>query len=200
MRTPLGGLDRRVDPQPASSGPATPGPAAATAPAFRLFQLHAVEFEAMVHQLVAELPGDFLLQALDLVVHELDDFARLHVDQVIVMLVGGFLVTRAPIAKLMAFQNPGFLEELYRAVDGCDRDPRVDANSTLVELFHVRMVRCLRQDACNDAPLLRHLQAALNAESFDSSTHNRQHPNQGFTGRPRPGRRRTTAGRWPTNP
>src|SRR5215217_1085930 len=54
---------------------------------------HAVEFEAVVDQLVAELAGDGLLQGLDLLVDELDDLAGLHVDEVVVVDVGRLFVT-----------------------------------------------------------------------------------------------------------
>ena len=54
----------------------------------------------MVDQLVAELAGDELLEALDLLVAKLDDVAGLQVDQVIVMVFAGLLIARPAIAKI----------------------------------------------------------------------------------------------------
>src|SRR5690554_1001235 len=143
----------------------------------------------MIDQLVTELARYFFLQALDLLVHEFDDFARLRVDQVIVMLIARCFVARAPVAKLVAFQNTGFLEGFDGAIDRGNGDSRIDMDSPLIELLYIRMVCRLGENPRDHQPLFGHLQAALNAEGFDSGTHKLDpHPNQGFTGRPRPGR------------
>ena len=80
----------------------------------------------MVDQLVAELAGDLALQPLDLFGLELDDFAAAQVDQMIVMRLGDLLVARAALAKIMARDDAGILEQLDGAIDGRDRDVLVD--------------------------------------------------------------------------
>ena len=52
----------------------------------------------------------------------------------------GILVAGAAIAELEFVQDAGLLEELHRAVDGRDRDPRVDSGGARMELVHVGVV------------------------------------------------------------
>ena len=54
----------------------------------------AVELQPVVHDVVAELAGDLVLQLLDAVRLELDDVAGLDVDEMVVMLAAGVLETR----------------------------------------------------------------------------------------------------------
>ena len=74
-----------------------------------------VKLEPVIDELVAELFGDLTLQLFDLVVVELDHLARLHVDQVVVMLVGHFLEARTPVAKIVPLQNAGLFEQAARS-------------------------------------------------------------------------------------
>ncbi len=70
---------------------------------------HAVKLEAVIDEAVAELAGDFFLKLLDLWRVELDDFAGLHIDQVIVVLFRHFLVACATIAEIMRLEGAGVL-------------------------------------------------------------------------------------------
>jgi hypothetical protein len=60
----------------------------------------------VVDEAEAEFFGDGLLEALDLLVTELDDFAGAHVDQVIVVLVRNRLVAAASGAKSWRAMTP----------------------------------------------------------------------------------------------
>src|SRR5690606_15012717 len=146
---------------------------------FHLLELHAVKLQAMIDQCIAELARYFLLQALNFLVHELDDLAGLHVDQMIMMFVGRLFIAGAPVTKLMALQDAGFLEELHSTIDRGDRDARIDRDCTLIKLFYIRVIRRFREDAGDHAPLLRHLQTTLDAESFNPTAHNSILPKPG---------------------
>lgn len=55
----------------------------------------------MADQLEAQPPRGLALQLLDVLVLELDDLARVEIDQVIVVLVGGLLVAGAAVAEIV---------------------------------------------------------------------------------------------------
>ena len=80
----------------------------------------------MVDEAEAELLGDPPLQRFELLVDELDDIAGLDVDQMVVMLVRRGFVAGAAVAEFVAREDPGFLEQADRPVDGGDRDFGVD--------------------------------------------------------------------------
>src|SRR5690348_3935461 len=65
----------------------------------------AVELHAMVDEAEAEPLGDALLKRLKFVIDEFDHLAGLDVDQMVVVSFRGGLVTRAPVAELMAFED-----------------------------------------------------------------------------------------------
>ena len=88
------------------------------------FERHGVELEPVVDEPIAEALGDQLLDRLDFLVAELDDLAGADVDQVVVMLVGDRLEAGTAILEIMLGDEPGFLEQIERAVDGRQRDAR----------------------------------------------------------------------------
>src|SRR6266550_8829259 len=67
-----------------------------------VLQRHRIKLQPVVDQPVAELAGDFGLQALDLLGLELDHLAGAQVDQVVVMGVGHLLVAGTAVAKIVA--------------------------------------------------------------------------------------------------
>src|SRR4051812_50048488 len=81
-----------------------------------------IEFEPVVDQLIAELARDLGLQALDLLGLELDHLAGAQIDEMVVMRIRYLLVARTAVAKLVAFDDAGILEQLDGAVDGGDGD------------------------------------------------------------------------------
>src|SRR6476646_3629468 len=100
----------------------------------------AVELHPVVNEAEAELFGDALLQRFELVVDELDDVAGLDVDQMVVVGFRSRFVARAAVAELVPFENSGLLEQTDCAVDGGDRDVRIDRGRTGVHRFDVGMV------------------------------------------------------------
>ena len=66
-----------------------------------LGQRHAIEFQPVVNETIAQLLCNKPLQLLDLVVVELDDPACLHVDQMVMMLVRHFLVAGTTVTKIV---------------------------------------------------------------------------------------------------
>src|SRR4030095_863596 len=65
---------------------------------------YAVELQAMVDQIEAELFGDAALQALDVLVDEFDHAARGEIDQMIVVIADLF-VAGAAVAEIVALEN-----------------------------------------------------------------------------------------------
>ena len=79
---------------------------------------HAEELEAMPHQLEAQVAGHPLLQALDLLVAELDHLSALDVDQMIVVHPWRLLISHATGAEVVARQDALALEQAHGPVDG----------------------------------------------------------------------------------
>src|SRR5215475_8973277 len=87
-----------------------------TAGLARSLGAQAVQLVAVAeHGEAAEPLGDLVLQALDLVVLELEDEAALHADQVIVV-VADDLVARLAVAELALDGEPGIDQQLERGV------------------------------------------------------------------------------------
>ena len=84
-----------------------------------------------------------------------------------VMLVAGLLVARAAIAEVVALDDAGLFEQPHGAIDGGDRDVRIDGVGAAIELFHIGMVDRGRQHARDDAALVGHAHVLLDAEFFD---------------------------------
>src|SRR5262245_18574141 len=82
------------------------------------FQWYAEQLEAVTNQREAQLARHPLLQALDFLVAELDDLAGLDIDQMIVVLAGGFLVAAPARAKVMTLEDALGGKKLERPVHG----------------------------------------------------------------------------------
>src|SRR3954470_8741690 len=134
-----------------------------------------VELEPAIDQPVTQAPRHLGLQPFDILRLELDHFAVAQVDEVVVVAVGYLLVTRAAIAKIMALDDAGILEQLHSSIDGGDGDAVVNGGATPIELLDVRVVICGRQHACDDPALLGHAHALGRAYSFDVSRLRRAH-------------------------
>src|SRR5690349_17263075 len=93
----------------------------------------AVKLHPVIDEAEAELLGDALLKRLQLFVDELDDLAGLDVDQVVVVRVRSSFVAGAAVAELVSFEDACLFEQPHGAVDGGDRNLRIDRGGTLVE-------------------------------------------------------------------
>ena len=127
----------------------------------------AVKLHAMVDQAEAEFLRDPFLQRFELVVDELDHLAGFDVDQVVVMGFRRGFVAGAAVAEIVALEDAGFLEQADGAVDGGDRDARIDGGGTRVQRLHVGMVLGFRKDLSNDTALLGDPQALVGTEGLD---------------------------------
>ena len=94
----------------------------------------------MADQIESQLAGHPLLDALDLLVAELDHLAGLQVDQVIVVPARRLLVAPATRAEVVALQEPVRLEQLDGAVDGRERDARIERIGAPVDFLDVGVV------------------------------------------------------------
>src|SRR5690606_15847787 len=127
----------------------------------------AVELQLVADQLIAQLARNLGLQPFDLGVEELDDLARLGVDQVVVVVVAGLFITAAAVAEVVLLDHARLFEQAHGAIDGGDGDVRVDRRSAAIQFFHIGVVFGVRQDAGDHPTLLSHAHAALGAEFFD---------------------------------
>ena len=122
-------------------------------------------------QVEAQSRRDGLHQTLMFRVLEFDDFAGFHVDQVVVVAMLGRLVAGASAAEIPALEDPVLLEQTDRAVDGGDRDVRIEGSGAAVQFLDVGMVGRVRQDTGDDPPLSGHLEAPFDAQAFDARFH-----------------------------
>ena len=120
----------------------------------------------MVDEAEAELERDFFLQLLDFFRVELDNRPGLHIDQVVMVLFGHFLVACAAIAEGMRLNDTGVFEQLDGPVDRRERDRAIERVGAPVQLLGVRVIFGARQNPRDDAPGLGHPQAFFDTEFF----------------------------------
>lgn len=128
-----------------------------------------MQLEAMADQFEPELTGDTLLQPFDILVTKLDDFACFKVDQVIMVLARGFLVSATAGSEIVTFENAIVLEQLQRAIDGREGNARVHLMGPAVDLDDIGMVLGFGEHARDGPPLAGHTEPALAAKPFDTA-------------------------------
>ncbi len=121
----------------------------------------------MIDEAKAEAIGDLLLKRFHFGVGEFDDVARLHIDQMIVMLLGRGFVARTAFTEVVTLENSRLFEKPNRTVHGGDRYFGIDQSGTLVQHLDIGMVFGLRKDARNDPPLLGYAKPFLRAQRLD---------------------------------
>ncbi|PAV69882.1 hypothetical protein WR25_20545 [Diploscapter pachys] len=84
-------------------------------------------------------------------------------------------VARAAVAEIVAIQDAGLFEQAHGAINGGDRNARVDQRGALIHLFDVGMVFGFRQDARDDATLFGDAQALLVAQGFEVDLARHEH-------------------------
>ena len=94
----------------------------------------------MVNEAIAELLGNLALKLFDLGVDKFNDFPGFDIDQVIVVGFGNRLITLAAIAEIVAIKDAGLFEETHGAVDGCDRDARIDGRRAAVKQLDIGVI------------------------------------------------------------
>ena len=67
----------------------------------------------------------------------------------------------------MPVEHAGLFEQADGAIDGRDRDARVDLRGPFVELFHIGVIVAVGQDARDDLALFGNAQALVGAELFE---------------------------------
>src|ERR1700682_6320627 len=146
----------------------TPGFGSCTRLRLLVVQRTAIQSEPVIDQLVAELAGDFGLQLFDLFVGEFDHLAVAQIDQMVVVAVAHLLVAGAAFAKIVAFDDAGVLEQLYRPIYRRDRDLVIDGDAAAIQFLDVGMIAGFRQHARDDAALLGHAHAGGGAAGLDA--------------------------------
>ena len=121
----------------------------------------------MIDEAEPELLGDALLQQLELLVDELDDFTGLDINEMVVVAFGSGLVARTPVAELMALEDARLLEQANGALDGRYRDVRVDRRRPPVERLDVGMILAVTEHARDGLALLGDPQAFVGAQRLD---------------------------------
>ena len=121
----------------------------------------------MIDQAIAQPFGDLALQGFKFGIDEFDHLAGFDIDHVIVVRLGRGFVTGAAIAEIVAIQNAGFLEQAHRAVDGGNRDARIDRRGAFVQLVHIGMIVAFRQHARDYAALVGNPEATIGADGLD---------------------------------
>ena len=83
---------------------------------------------------------DFFLHGFDFFGHEFNDFARVDVDEMVMMLLGDRFIPGASIVKTVPLDQVMFAEHVQRAIYCRDIYARVNPLHPAVEFLHVRMV------------------------------------------------------------
>ena len=98
----------------------------------------AVQFKSMGLDDKAVLSGDLFLQTFDLTILELYNGSTAGTDEVVMMALVGDVVVLRLSAEMPSLGNPGFAEQVQRAVDGSQSQVRV--------FFCELVIHCLRRD------------------------------------------------------
>src|SRR6185369_40821 len=85
----------------------------------------------------------------------------------IVMSLGCGFVTRSPVTELMPFEDSGLLEQPDGAVDGGNRDVRVDRSRARVQRLDVGMVLAVAEHARDHLALLGDSKTLVGAERLN---------------------------------
>ncbi len=113
----------------------------------------------MPAQIIAKLGGDFFLQGFDFGVDEFDHVTGLDIDKMVVVFACRVFVAGAAIAKFQTLQNTGFLEQLYRTIDRCQRYSAVDRTGPRIKFFDIGVIAAVLQHLGNHAALARNAKA-----------------------------------------
>lgn len=100
----------------------------------------------MVHDVVSQGSGDFILKRLDFGRMEFDHVPRVEVDEVVVM-AAGLLKARPPALKRVAMNGSHFFQKLHCAIDGGQGNGGIDLRGAVEDFHRVRVILRLRQDA-----------------------------------------------------
>ena len=134
----------------------------------RPFPADAVEFKTVTAQFITEATSDRLLERFDVRVGEFDDLSGLKVDEMVVVITFGVLVSCATPSEFMAVENSSFVKQFDSTVDCRHRNPRIQTGCPGVQLLHVRMAGRVLEDLGNDSALLSHANARVFATPDDS--------------------------------
>ena len=124
----------------------------------------------MIDEAVPQLFGDLLLQGFQFGVDEFDHLAAFDIDQMVVMRLGSRLVPGTAITEIVPVENAGLFEQANGAIDGGDRNARIDFVGTFVEHFHIGMIVAFGQDPGNDPALFGNAQTLVGAKLFEIDT------------------------------
>src|SRR5262249_51720648 len=133
-------------------------------PLARALARHTIEFELVADEAEAQIARHALLQALDLLVAELDHLAAFDIDQMVVVAARCLLVATAASPKVVPLQEAILREELDGAVDGRKRDAGIHAARPTINLFHVWMIPGGGEHLSDDPALPRQPQPFLRAQ------------------------------------
>ena len=86
----------------------------------------AIEFHPVVDETKTQPFGNLLLQRFKFGIDKLDHLAGFDIDQMIMMGFGRGFIARTAIAEIMAIEDPGLFEKADGAIDGRDRNTRID--------------------------------------------------------------------------
>src|SRR6185295_5106668 len=100
----------------------------------------------------------------------LHHLAAPRVDQVVVVFFRRLFIARASVAEIVPLDDTGILEQLDGAIDSRQRNVGVDRRRPAVQFLGVGMVSSLAEHARDDAALLGHPQAFLDAPLLDHRT------------------------------
>jgi hypothetical protein len=121
---------------------------------------HGVELEAVANEPISEPSRNFILETLDPRVPELDHLARLEVDEVVVMPLGGPPVAGMAVTEFATLDDALLLEPLHGPVDRREGDIPAPHGHAPVQLEDVRVVNRLGENLGDQAPLARQFHAS----------------------------------------
>ena len=106
------------------------------------------------------------MKAFDFLVGEFDDVAGGDVDEMIVMVMVAGLVACPPVAEIVALHDAFVLQEPDRAIDGRQRDVRIELGNAPIDFLHIGVIVRFGKDLRDDPPLSCHPEAAFGAEAL----------------------------------
>ena len=104
-------------------------------------------------------------------IFELDHFASIDVDEMIVAPVLRWLIARAAATEITPLEDPFLLQQTNGAVDGRDGNMGIEAGRTAIQLLDIGVVRGFGKHPSDYPALPGHFQASFDAQAFDARFH-----------------------------
>src|SRR5215210_2953095 len=114
-----------------------------------------IEFQSVADKPETQPSRNLLLEPLDCSASELNHLPGGHIDEVVVVRLGGLLIVSTAVTELVPFDDTYLLETLHRSVNCRDRHTPVPFGHTAMQLSHIGVISGFGEHLSDQATLAR---------------------------------------------